>query len=374
MNNTLITKLMNPINDSRGVTLVMVAVMITVLLAMAAAAIDIGHALVARNELQNVSDAAALAGTRALGVVYSGLTMAQQQAYVLTSGDRATIVTRVQTAAAANHAAGVTISINAGDIQIGQWDPTTRVLTPSVNLPTAVRVTSRRDGAANGPISTFLAGVVGMTSVNVSAVATAELGPVNSVPPATMNAPFGISDYYFSSGFGCGDQIQFSPSNGQPVSCAGWTTYDQTPFNNNKMVTEINQMASGNNPTPGAVGGQTSLVFGNGNLGNPAWTALLNLYNYEVQNYGHWDALVPVYGPVGTTDCTPTGWKPVIGFATVRITYVGGPGNKNNAANCTGNSAPGCIKAVVQCNVFNGNNGNGLPFGPTLATIPGLVE
>ena len=57
----------------------MVAMMMTVLLAMGAAAIDIGHALVARNELQNVSDAAALAGTRALGIIYEGMTTASNR-------------------------------------------------------------------------------------------------------------------------------------------------------------------------------------------------------------------------------------------------------------------------------------------------------
>ena len=67
-------------SNSRGAAAVMVALMMVVLLAMGAAAIDIGHALVARNELQNVSDAAALAGTRALGVIYGGMTMAAQQA------------------------------------------------------------------------------------------------------------------------------------------------------------------------------------------------------------------------------------------------------------------------------------------------------
>jgi len=86
---------MEPLNNSRGATAVMVAVMMTVLLAMGAAAIDIGHALVARNELQNVSDAAALAGTRALGIIYEGMTTAQQQAYTLTGGDQGTVVAAV---------------------------------------------------------------------------------------------------------------------------------------------------------------------------------------------------------------------------------------------------------------------------------------
>src|SRR6185503_21155712 len=172
---TFSSHLMKPLRDSRGVTAVMVAIMMTVLLAMGAAVIDIGHALVARNELQNVSDSAALAGTRALGSIYEGMTPAAQQTYVLTGGDQSIIHTRVQAAANANQAAGVAITIDPADIQIGIWDPATRTLTPTANQPKAVRVLSRRDASANGVISTFLANVVNMSSVSVTAVATADM-------------------------------------------------------------------------------------------------------------------------------------------------------------------------------------------------------
>jgi Flp pilus assembly protein TadG len=375
MNKVKKSRWMACLEDSRGAAAVMVSIMMVVLLAAGAAAIDIGHALVARNELQNVSDAAALAGDRALAIIYEGMTPSAQQTYVLTGADQATIVAAAQATAVANSAAGVPITLNAADIAIGYWDFGTRTFTPGNAVPTAVRVIARRDTSANGPISTFLANIVGMSSMNVGAVGTANLGPINAVNPADMDAPFGISDYYFSSGFGCGDTIQFSPSNGTPQSCAGWTSYDQSPFNNNTLTSIVNQMASGNNPSPAAVAGQTSLVFGNGNLGNPAWTALQNLLQYHINTEGQWDALVPVYGPSGTTDCTPTGFKPIIGFATVRILYVGGPGDPNNALNCTGgNVSTGCINGVVQCNVFDGTAGGGIPFGPTFATIPGLVE
>lgn len=375
MNKMLMKRITVPLNNSRGAVAVMTALFMVVLLAMGAAAIDIGHALVARNELQNVSDAATLAGDRALAIIYQGMSTSAQQTYVLTSGDRATVVAAAQATAVANSAAGVPITVNASDIAVGRWTAATRTFTATNNQPTAVRVLARRDSTTNGAISTFLANVVGMSSVSVNAVATANLGPINAVPPGDMNAPFGISQFYFNSGFGCGSTIQFSPSiPGNPQTCAGWTVYDQSPFNNNTMKTIVNQMAQGNNPSPGAQGGTTSLVFGNGNLGNQTWTALQNLLTYEqsISPNGQWDALVPVYGD---NDCQPNGWKPIIGFATVRITYVGGPGNPNNALNCTGgNVAPGCIVGQVQCNVFNGTTGGGVPFGPTLATIPGLVE
>ena len=67
-----------------------------------------------------------------------------------------------------------------------------RTFTPTTVLPRAVRVITRRDSAANGPISTFLARIIGFTSVSVTAVATAQLNPVSVMAPGDMDAPFGI--------------------------------------------------------------------------------------------------------------------------------------------------------------------------------------
>jgi Flp pilus assembly protein TadG len=355
MDHTQKRTLMKPIKNSRGTAAVVVAVMMTVLLAMGAAAIDIGHALVARNELQNVSDSAALAGTRALGVIYQGLPAATQQTYTLTSGDQATILTRVQTAANANSAAGVSININAGDVQIGLWDAATRVLTPTVNQPRAVRVISRRDGAANGPISTFLARVVGMTSVNVSAVATAELTGVGSTAPAQLDVPFAISQFYFTQ-FGCGDFIQFYPNNGTPQACAAWDTFNQTPANANTLRTIIDGLRTGSYQAPATEPG-FNLDFINGNVAS-AFPNLINLYNSKKDANGNWDVFVPVYQD---NSCSPpNGALPIIGYATARITNVQGAPNF-------------LITATVQCNVFDGARGGGPSFG-TFSTIPGLVE
>jgi Flp pilus assembly protein TadG len=350
--------LARPFNNERGAAAAMVAVFLMVLLAAGAAALDVGHALVARNELQNASDAAALAGTRALGVIYEGLAPAVQQTYMITGGDVATITTQVQTAGAANSAAGVSIGISAGDIQIGLWNPTTKVLTPTAFQPNAVRVTARRDGAANGPISTFLASVIGMTSVNVSAVATAELGPVGATAPGQLDVPFGISEHYFSQ-FGCGDVIQFYPSNGTPQSCAGFTTFDQAPSNDRTLRTIIEGMASGTYTTPATQSGSTSLQFTNGTMSTPTWNALINLFNVNKDAGGGWDVFVPVYQG---TDCSPSGPIQIIGYAEARVTHVQGNPDAQ-------------IVATVQCNIFEGNTtGGGPPFGPVLTTIPGLVE
>lgn len=357
MSNTVAKHLMKPLNNSRGAAAVMVALTLTVLLAMGAAAIDIGHALVARNELQNVSDSAALAGTRALGVIYEGMTPAEQQAYVLTGGDRTIIEARVQTAANANKAAGVAISISQSDIQIGLWNPATHTFTPTVNQPKSVRVLSRRDATANGVISTFLAGVIGVSSVSVSAVATADMTAVGQTAPGQLDVPFAISEYYFTQ-FGCGDAIQFYPNDGTPQACAAWDTFDQSPANANTLGNIIDGMIDGSYQSPATAPGDT-LNFTNGNVAS-AFPNLINLYNLKKDANGNWDVFVPVYQ---SPSCTPpTGAIPIIGYAEARITNVQGAPNF-------------LISATILCNIFEGNTtGGGPPYGPVLSTIPGLVE
>ena len=355
--NRMMKRVMEPLNNSRGATAVMVAVMMTVLLAMGAAAIDIGHALVARNELQNVSDAAALAGTRALGIIYEGMTAAEQQAYTLTGGDQATVVAAVQATAVANSAAGVSITIAASDIAIGTWNPVTRTHTPTANQPKAVRVVSRRDASTNGTISTFLANVIGMSSVSVSAVATADMTAVGQTAPGQLDVPFGISEYYFTQ-FGCGDYIKFYPNDGTPQACSAWHTFDQSPANANTLRNIIDGMAAGTYQSPATQPGNT-LNFINGNVAS-AFPNLINLYNTKKDANGNWDVFVPVYK---SPDCTPpNGPIEIIGYAEARITNVQGAPNF-------------IIEATILCNIFEGNtSGGGPPYGPVLSTIPGLVE
>jgi Flp pilus assembly protein TadG len=357
MNNRCSTYLMKPLKNSHGAAAVMVALTMVVLLAMGAAAIDIGHALVARNELQNVSDSAALAGTRALGAIYEGMTTAQQQAYVLTAGDRAIVESRVQTAANANKAAGVSITINTADIQIGIWNAATRTLTPTVNQPKSVRVTSRRDASANGVISTFLANVVGMPSVSVGAVATADLTAVGQTAPGQLDVPFAISSFYFTQ-FGCGDAIQFYPNDGTPQACAAWDTFDQSPSNATTLRHIIDGMIDGSYESPATQPGD-SLQFINGNVAS-AFPNLINLYNLKKDANGNWDVFLPVYD---SPSCTPpNGAIPIIGYTEARITNVQGAPNF-------------LISATILCNIFEGNTtGGGPPFGPVFSAIPGLVE
>jgi Flp pilus assembly protein TadG len=358
MNKHMLEQMIVPIRNSRGAAAVMTALFLVVLLAMGAAAIDIGHALVARNELQNVSDAAALAGTRALGLIYEGMPTAAQQGYVLTGGDQSAIVAAVQATAVANNAAGVPITVNPADIAIGTWDMPSRTLTPTLTQPNAVRVFSRRDSSANGPISTFLANVVGMSSVNVAAIATAQLGPLASTSEGGLDLPLAISELFWTQ-YGCGDSIFLYPSNGTPQSCAGFTTFETSPSNDRAYRTLVNNLASGSYEVPATRAGETYINFTNGTLSTQSWDALINLFNIRSNgtNPPYWNAKVPVYEGY---DCSPSGSLKIVGYANIKITAITGA----PVHSITGN---------VECPAYEIGMGGGPPFG-VYATLPGLVE
>lgn len=111
----------------RGATLVLVAVVLVLVGGMAAFAIDLARIYSGVNEMQTGSDAAALAGALKLQR-YPGLSP----------------VSSVQTFAASNSAFGAAVSISAGDVDGGIWDPSTSTFTTgSWATANAVRVTAR---------------------------------------------------------------------------------------------------------------------------------------------------------------------------------------------------------------------------------------
>lgn len=344
-------------SSERGAVAVMVAVALPVLLGFAALTIDIGQALVARNELQDVADAGALAGARRLGTIYQGLTPAQQVSYTLASP--APVISDVQNVASQNYGAGRAITVNVGDISIGQWDATNKTLTVTAANPDAVRVTARLDGTTNGPVSTFLANIMGISSVDVRATATAALTGTSTTNPGDLQTPFGLSSFRFQTPF-CNAPVRFYPTN-DPQACGGWHTFTTTPPNANTLRNQIDGMIP-NPPTftsPGTQAGVTNLDFVGGNIAN----ALNNLYNLYMAkrdpSTGFWDALVPVYQ---SSDCSnPNSAMLIAGYASMRITNVLAP------------PAGQLVEGIVQCNLVEGGRGGGASFG-TKGSIPGLVQ
>jgi len=378
MKNNLPVQIMGPascrppvMQDTRGAVAVMVAIVMVVLFSFGALALDISNAMIARNELQNVADASALAGARQLGMIYQGLPQGTPYTtYVLS--DPSAVVSAATTVALANQVRQVPIVINAGDIQIGVWHSTTRTLAVGNVGATGVRVTARRDGGANGPVATWLAGIMGINTMSITATATAALTGTGVLLPGETNAPFGFDQVFFNNPAFCNAPIQFYPTT---TSCAGWHTFLETPSNANTMRRTIIEGLIPNPPTyptPQITSGQTSLEYIGGNLASafdhpgPS-NDLVDLFNAKkVPNSSSpsgfcWNVTVPVYSTGNTSTCSnPVGNYMTVGAATACVWNVQGTPSQQ-------------INAMVTCGEVTNGQGGGGNFG-TLGSIPGLVE
>lgn len=387
--------------NDRGAVIVIVAVVMIVLLGIAALAVDIGYVAVTKNELQNIADAAALAGAGELSRQYPD-DPANQELFV---ADRAQVLAIVQDVAGKNRAANLAISIASGDVVIGRWDSDAGTI-PAENLTraNAVRVTARRDENLNSAVNTFFARVIGIDTVPVTADATAALTGQSSAVPGEVQLPIGISVKWFEDREGsyCGEIIKFSPST-DPDACAGWNTFDDYPANDNKVRNILNDMAG--NPNPVIID-DTAFNYINGDLSSNTFEKLMTdfqLHGYDVDingeridssdpladsrriplldsngvqlryppcsgaggcngdlRYKHaWDTTVVVYD---SDDCTPNGSIPVKGFVQVQVIDVGQPSNKT-------------VAARINCDYVDPepSRGGGGEFG-RLGSIPGLVE
>ena len=221
-------QLVNKLKEQRGGVAIIVAIIVVfIAIALMALAIDVGRLYATKNELQNVADAAALAGAGKLGDIYTHMTAAEQDAHDF-STDQAAIEASAQDVVGAgkNKVGGENITINAGDIiiyNVTDAGGNLRFGGPNnYNLPDAVRVKVRRDDTSggNGPITTFFAKMLGFGTINVTADATAALTTLDEVGPGKMNMPIGVSENLFPSD--CTDTIKFSPT---ASSCAGWHNF-----------------------------------------------------------------------------------------------------------------------------------------------------
>jgi Flp pilus assembly protein TadG len=398
------------INDIQGATAVIVALCLTMLIGFAALAVDVGYLYATRNELQNTADAAALAGAGFLGSTYAGLTYSEQQNYTFS---RADIVNAVNTVAGKNKAAGTGVSILDNDIIIGTWDPDTRIVTPTLTLPDAVRVIARRDGSAENPVNTFFARIFGIDNVDVSAVATAALSGPSMAAEGELKTPFSLSENVFPNN--CTDEIAFSPT---ADSCAGWHNFfdaanantmeekmlglikgDGTgeegnacmlePCGQDWLDTHFDMQSDpetavtpqtdtgdlfehqGGNVASLFLGGELDSTYdgadGGAIIGNekkPApFPALFDYFRYRDGDLDDtvWTTTVPVYAD-GDTCTNPSGPMTIVGFAQIIVKMPNPPPDTT-------------VSVWVDCNIsyIRGRSGGG-NYGNLKGTIPNLVE
>jgi hypothetical protein len=280
-------KLLEKVKNQAGVSAVIIAIVLPMLIGFGALAVDVGYMYVNRNELQNVADAAALAATRTLGTIYQAMTYEEQQVYVCgTDNDDITVIKGVANTVAFNNKAGGMHMIvfgmteggrNIDNVEIGVWDPDN--IPPlsedftNYNQPDAVRVkVSSRDNATSRSISTWFANIFGIDAVNVTAYATAALTSQNSVGTGELVLPIGMSSLSLDE---CQDPIIFSPTN---VACAGWTGFDFTPVKD-PLLQSIIKGETENQP----LGAGDEVNFIGGDLSDGTFNELLLLF----KNMGH---------------------------------------------------------------------------------------
>ncbi len=158
------------LRDSRGVSMVLVAITMVALLSATALAIDIGMLLNARTEAQRAADAAALAGAGSL-------------------------ITFPQTVFADAEAKAQNKAIEYGALNTVTDIPVT-LLPEDVDVDLAqerVTVTVRRVGVRGTAVGTWFANVFGVSEVDVEARAAAEAQPSGA---ARCVKPFSIYDYF----------------------------------------------------------------------------------------------------------------------------------------------------------------------------------
>lgn len=329
-------------HDESGAVAVIVAILLTVFLGVAALAVDIGHLAIVKNELQNAADATALA--------------AANHFYPHTPTSTATAPDWNAAEVEAGNAIGMNksdgVALTDCEVQTGYWNLAStpyglqgQGITPGPKDAPAIKVTVRRVAGSNGgPVQNFIAGVIGKPTSDMSAEAVAVSASPGTMRPGAL-LPIAISkevadkagDYNSPS-----KTVRIGSSYHYPNSMAGqWTSLD---LDRNDVPT-IRGLIENGNPTPLGVGDNIWIQPG-------TKTAL-----YKDVPVGT-DALFPVVDTV-LSDVTHSE-VPIHGFIGFHITAsVGGSG-----------------KYIEGYFIFNYYAGLGGPIGPNYGAFspPRLVK
>jgi hypothetical protein len=167
------------LHDQRGNIALLFGLMIGVLFAFGALAVDAGQLYVLKSKLQRTADAAALAAASQLPAEDDARAMALEYA--------------VKNMSLEQHGS----TLVGGDIDFGYWHPGTRSFVPAGVPVNAVMVTTRRSAANNNPAETSFAGLMGYDEVNVETTSVA--GRVSAVCILALD-PNGASAFFVENG------------------------------------------------------------------------------------------------------------------------------------------------------------------------------
>lgn len=219
----------------QGSVIVFVVIALGALFGIAAWATETGRMWQVKSHLQAIADSSSLAGVGNL--LTNSFTTVNQGAAAAAAMNNG----------AQHNVLSTPFTIAASDVAAGSWDLATRTFTPlpgstDPDLVRAVRVRTRRDDTANGPVPTILGRAVGVASVTVNTEAVAYWGFAGGGGPGVADLPITIDCCAISGnspGSSCTqnycDTINSSIPNPCPLSWGGTATcleFHSTPEQN----------------------------------------------------------------------------------------------------------------------------------------------
>jgi Flp pilus assembly protein TadG len=145
----------------RGLSLVYLSVLFTVLILFVSLAVDLGRAQLAKSQLRAAADAAAMYGAKGVS--------------------DGTYASKAIAVAGQNYVDGSTLTLLAGDVTTVTWNSSSGTITPGNPSPNAVQVVARRLNSRGTGIPLMFAGVLGRRTLDISVTSIARYSAATSV-------------------------------------------------------------------------------------------------------------------------------------------------------------------------------------------------
>jgi Flp pilus assembly protein TadG len=280
------------INDQSGAVAVMTVLTMVMFLGFSALSLDIGHLLMAQNQLQRAADAASLAGARGLWPDVLPVVNSSPGPDCATGNSRANYVATHLS----NRVDGAVLSADEVTVQVGYYNSSTKTFTPGCSANTnAVKVTCRRTVR-----NILFAQRFGIHSADLSATAIALMGFASGIGQGAL--PIAINKIFVTPG-----QVLFINFTPDPLDTGGW--FADPPQSANAR-TFRDYVENGSCP-PLRVG---DII----NLQNGQDTSVLQALQQKLTEHGGtWDTFLPV---VDTDRFNQS--EPIVAFVPFRITEV----------------------------------------------------
>jgi hypothetical protein len=322
------------LKDQRGVTAIIVALLMVVLIGFGALAVDMGHLYLVRNELQNASDAGALAGARVLynedgTAINPGANEVALQAAIANQSDRTAVdvhwtdgnegdVQRGHWSFAAK-----TFTPNDSLVPVDLWNASTEELDANVNFINAVRVKSRRQDT---PAGSFLARIFGREGFILSAESVAYIGFAGTLTPFEVDQPIAIcADSILNDGeYTC--TVGRMINSGQNVASnetGGWTSFYQgdDACQGGTNAQEVRSLVCGEGNPDSVILGKNMATNG-GDIAT-AFKQMRQCWEEATGKSVPWTLTLPVVECPGNNIST---CQKVLGAVTVNVVWITGEG------------------------------------------------